>query len=408
MPTYRYVAVGPEGNEIKDKLEAPSEDALRNQLLLQNLEVKQIKAKRTFNEIELAPQRVPRQEIMHFSRQMAAFVRTGIPITEALEVVEDGSGNKRFRQIVATMREQINNGEPFSEAIAEHARVFPPYYIGILRSAELTGQLDIALEQLSTYIERDLEARSKIKSAMVYPMVIFATSILTVVILAVWVMPKFVVFFKNLQAKLPLPTRLLIDISEKAQTFWYVWASCLLGFFALLIWMHKAKKGRLLRDRMFLRVPLVKEVVLFAVTERVCRIIGAMVKAGVPLPETLNAAIQGANNQVFEKGLASARERMLEGEGLALPIQDTRLFPRAASQMMRVGEETGTLDIQLENAAEYYGQELEYKLKRLTSLFEPAVIIFMGLVVGFVAVALISAMYGVFNSSKMLNTAPKK
>jgi len=148
VPTYRYVAVGPDGDEIKDKLEAPSEDSLRNQLLLRNLEVKQVRLKKTFNEIELSPQRVPRQEIMHFSRQMAAFVRTGIPITEALEVVEDGSGNKRFRQIVATMREQINNGVPFAEAIAEHSKVFPPYYIGILRSAELTGQLDTALEQL--------------------------------------------------------------------------------------------------------------------------------------------------------------------------------------------------------------------------------------------------------------------
>src|SRR5882672_6134709 len=193
---YRYVALGPEGEEIKDKLEAPSEDALRNQLLMRNLEVKAVKQKKSFNELELSPQRVPRQEIMHFSRQMAAFVRTGIPITEALEVVEDGSGNKRFRQIVATMREQINNGVPFSDAIAEHARVFPPYYIGILRSAEQTGRLDTALEQLAGYIERDLEAKSKIKAAMVYPMVIFVTSILTVVILAVFVMPKFVVFFK--------------------------------------------------------------------------------------------------------------------------------------------------------------------------------------------------------------------
>jgi type IV pilus assembly protein PilC len=163
----------------------------------------------------------------------------------------------------------------------------------------------------------------------------------------------------------------------------------------------------MVRDRLFLRVPLVKDVVLYAVTERVCRIIGAMVKAGVPLPETLNAAIQGSNNKVFEAGLVTARDRMLEGEGLAEPIVDTQLFPRAAGQMMRVGEGTGTLDIQLENAAEYYGRELEYKLKKLTSLFEPAVIIFMGLIVGFVAVALISAMYGVFNSSKMLQNPAK-
>src|SRR5436853_607605 len=179
MPTFRFVAVGPDGSEVKDALDAPSEDALRNQLLMQDL--------------ELAPQRVPKQEIMHFSRQMAAFVRTGIPITDALEVVEDGSNNKRFRQILASMREQISSGVPFSEAIGEHSRVFPSYYIGILKSAELTGQLDTSLEQLSTYMERELDSRSKIKAAMIYPAVIAGMSILTVVILAVWVMPKFVV-----------------------------------------------------------------------------------------------------------------------------------------------------------------------------------------------------------------------
>src|SRR3954462_13025458 len=127
MPTYKYVAVGPDGNQVKESAEAPSEDVLRNQLLLRNLEVQQLKQKKGFNELELTPQRVPKQEIMHFSRQMAAFVRTGIPITEALKVVEEGAGNKRFRQILATMREQINNGVPFSEAIAEHRKVFPPY-----------------------------------------------------------------------------------------------------------------------------------------------------------------------------------------------------------------------------------------------------------------------------------------
>jgi len=407
MPTYRYVAVGPDGSEIKDQLVAPSEDALRNQLLMRNLEVKQVKQKKSFNELELSPQRVPRQEIMHFSRQMAAFIRTGIPITEALEVVEDGSNNKRFRQIIATMREQINNGVPFSEALAEHSKIFPPYYIGILKSAELTGQLDVSLNQLSSYIERDLDSKSKIKAAMIYPMVIFGMSMMTVVILSVWVMPKFVVFFKNLDAKLPLPTMLLIKASELSQSLWYVWAALFVFFIGLMVWMHKTPTGRLTRDRLFLRVPLVREVVLFAVTERVCRIVGGMVKAGVPLPETLNAAIQGTNNKVFERGLVGARDRMLEGEGLAEPIIDTHLFPRAAGQMMRVGEDTGTLDIQLENAAEYYGHELEYKLKKLTSLFEPAVIIFMGLVVGFVAVALISAMYGVFNSSKTLTPGAK-
>jgi len=402
MPTYKYVAVGPDGSQVKETAEAPSEDVLRNQLLLRNLEVRQLKQRKSFNELELTPQRVPKTEIMHFSRQMAAFVRTGIPITDALEVIEEGSGNKRFKQMLSEMREQIQNGVPFSEALAEHQSVFPPYYVGILRSSELTGQLDTSLEHLSGYIERDVEAKSAVKSALVYPLVVLGMSIVTVVILAVYVLPKFTKFFKGLGAKLPLPTRMLLGVSDMTQKFWFVWVGLILGFVALLVWFHKSEKGRLTRDKLFLRVPLVKDIVLYSVVERVCRIVAAMVKAGVPLPDTLAAAIQGTNNRVFEAALQGAQERMLEGEGLAQPITDTGLFPKAATQMMRVGEDTGTLDTQLDNAAQYYGRELSYKLKKLTSLFEPAVIIMMGAIVGFVAVALISAMYGIFNQSKSL------
>src|SRR5215831_5201979 len=403
MPTFKYVATGADGVQVKETADAPSEEVLRNQLLLRNLEVQRLKQRRSFNELELTPQRVPRQEIMHFSRQMAAFVRTGIPITDALGVIEEGSGNKRFKQILSEMREQIQNGQPFSEALAEHANVFPPFYVGILRSSELTGQLDTALEQLSGYIERDVEAKSKVKSALVYPLVVLGMSVVTVAILAIYVLPKFTKFFKSLGAKLPLPTRMLLAFSDATQKFWFVWVALFLAFTGIGLWLHKSERGRLTRDKMFLRVPLIKDIVLYAVVERVCRIIAAMVKAGVPLPDTIAAAIQGTNNRVFEAVLLGAQERMLEGEGLAQPLTDSGLFPKAATQMMRVGEDTGTLDTQLENAAAYYGREVEYKLKKLTSLFEPAVIIFMGLVVGFVAVALISAMYGIFNQSKSLH-----
>src|SRR5262249_11843096 len=195
------VATGPDGTHVKETADAPSEEVLRNQLLLRNLEVEQLKQRRSFNELELTPQRVPKQEVMHFSRQMAAFVRTGIPITDALEVIEEGSGNKRFKAMLQQMRDQIQNGVPFSEAVAEHERVFPPYYIGILKSSELTGQLDHSLEQLSGYIERDVEAKAVIKSALVYPLVVAGMSVVTVIVLAVYVLPKFTKFFKGLGAK---------------------------------------------------------------------------------------------------------------------------------------------------------------------------------------------------------------
>ncbi len=172
---------------------------------------------------------------------------------------------------------------------------------------------------------------------------------------------------------------------------------------AVGVWVWKTERGRRIRNRVTLRIPLVKVIVLYSVVERVTRILGAMSRAGVPLPDAMAAAIRGANNSVFEEGLQSAQVRMLEGEGLAGPIGDTGLFPEAAIQMMRVGENTGTLDVQLENASDYYSKELEYKLKKLTTLFEPAVIVVMGVVVGFVAIALVQAMYGIYSAPSLSN-----
>jgi type IV pilus assembly protein PilC len=278
--------------------------------------------------------------------------------------------------------------------------VFPNYYIGILRSAEITGQLDVVLDQLSVYLERDLESRQKLKSAMTYPAIVLVMSIVTVVILVGFVLPRFTGFFKEFHAKLPLPTQMLLDFSDFTQQWWF---AIIGGSFAIFISTYlflKTDRGQLTKDRIFLRLPLFGDVVQYAVIERFCRIVSAMMKAGVPLPEAMQAAIEGANNRVYSDALSKAREAMLEGEGIAGPIGDTGLFPAAATQMLRVGEDTGTLDAQLDSAANYYARELDYKLKKVTSLAEPAIIIFMGLVVGFVAVALVSAMYGVFNQQK--------
>ena len=158
---------------------------------------------------------------MHFSRQIGAFVRAGIPIVDALQTVREGTTNERFRDILQDIAEQIQTGIPFSEALARHADVFPTYYIGILRSAEITGQLDVVLDQLSLYLERDLESRQKVKSALTYPAIVLVMSIVTVVILVGFVLPRFTSFFKEFDAKLPLPTQLLLDFSDFIQTWWW-------------------------------------------------------------------------------------------------------------------------------------------------------------------------------------------
>lgn len=400
MAQFKYLAVAADGTKLRAKTEAMSAEALRNELAARQLEVVKISEKKTFGKIEITKQKVKRQEIMHFSRQIGAFVRAGIPLVDAIQTVREGTTNDRFRAILQDVAEQIQTGIPFSEALARHSDVFPSYYIGILRSAEITGQLDVVLDQLSQYLERDLEARQQVKSAMTYPAIVFLMSIVTVVILVAFVLPRFTSFFKEFDAKLPLPTQLMLDLSDFIQAYW--WAIILVGVIVVgSLWMFlRTDGGKRTRDRLMLKTPLLGDIAQYSVIERFCRIISAMMKAGVPLPEAMQAAIEGCNNKIYEDALVEVREAMLEGEGIASPITATELFPAAATQMLRVGEETGTLDQQLDSAAAYYSRELDYKLKRLTSLAEPAIIIFMGLVVGFVAVALVSAMYGVFQNQK--------
>lgn len=353
-------------------------------------------------QFELTAKKVPRKDLMHFSRQLAVFIKAGIPILDALEAIHEEMGNKFFREVVEDIMDRLRGGSTFADAAAVHQAAFPAYYLGILRSAELTGKLDTVLVQLSQYIERDLDARRKVTSALTYPAVIAAMAVVVVVILVVVVLPKFEVFFANLDAQLPAPTRLLLAIADFLTDFWIPIVG---GFVALIVGLVvglRLQSGKALRDRVLLRIPVLGDLIEHVVLERFCRILSSMMQAGVPLPEALRVTTEATSNEVYKRGLAGARESMMRGEGLATPLIETGLFPPSAKQMFRVGENTGTLDQQLETAATYFERELDYKIKRFTSLFEPAVIIGMGLVVGFVAVALVSAMYGIFRANSSL------
>jgi type IV pilus assembly protein PilC len=350
---------------------------------------------------EIAKQRVKRKDLMHFSRQLAVFVKAGIPILDALESLTAEAANKRFREVLINISDRLREGSTFAGAIASHNDVFPAFYVGMIEAAELTGHLDSALNQLSYYIERDLEARRRLTSALTYPAIVMVMAVVVVVVLSVYVLPKFETFFASLDAKLPLPTRMLLNTSRFFHHWWYVIVGVLLLAIIAGLAARATSRGRAFLDRVSLRIPALGDVLNYAILERFCRVLSSMIQAGVPLPQALAVTTDAAHNAVYREGLASAREAMLRGEGLAGPLAATGLFPSAARQMFRVGEDTGSLDEQLVTAADYFDRELDYKLKRFASLFEPAVIIFVGVVVGFVAVALVSAMYGIFRSANV-------
>jgi len=399
MARFDYAAESLAGDVVRGSLRADTPADARTMLLERDLIVADVTQRTPY--VRLRRSRVSNTELMHLSRQLSAFLKAGIPILEALELLGEDSANVRLREVLGAVADSVRSGETLSESIDAHPSVFPISYRTMLRSAELTGQLDTVLDQLSGYLERDVEAQQKIRAALAYPAIVAGLSVVTIMIITIFVLPRFKLFFDSLRRELPLPTRILITLTGTLTKIWpYLLAFLVLaaiGYVAAV----RTDAGRLRKDALVLRVPVIGDIVRYSVVERFCRILATMVTAGVPMPEAMTVASVGVGNAVYEAALLKARERMLEGQGIARPLAASGVFPTAATQMLRVGESTGSLDEQLVTAARFYERELDYKIKRFTTLIEPTVIIIVGLVVGFVAVALISAMYGVFQGGQL-------
>jgi type IV pilus assembly protein PilC len=396
LETYRYSAVDESGNTVNGTEKATSATAAHLMLIQRGLQPIDVKEHKSILKFEITKKTVSRKEIMHFSRQLSVFVEAGIPIMEALEVISEETTDKLLKRVLLDMVGELQAGDTFASAAAAHPEAFPRYYVAVLESAELTGTLDTVLLELAQYLETDIEARSAVTSALIYPAVVAVMAIVTVVVLATFVLPKFQTFFSSLNAKLPLPTRMLLSVSGFISTWWWAIAAVILAAVVSFVSLRRSRPGRAWLDSVMLKLPVAGSLLQAAIVERVCRVLASLVTAGVDLPRAMAVTAEASNNAVYTRGLNHIREQMMEGQGLAGPLAETGLFPGAARQMFRVGEETGTLDKQLTTAAAFYHRELEIKVKHFTSLFEPAIIIFMGLIVGFVAIALVTAMYGIY------------
>jgi len=396
MPKFAYVGVSLEGAEVKGTQRAASRSEAEVALYERQVRHLRVTEKKSILQYELSGPRIKREAVMHLSRQIAAFLRAGLPILEAVHTIGTESENSSVRRMMNEIEDGLRSGERFSDCLDRFPKVFPPFYRGIVRSAELTGELDTVLARLSHYIERDLEARRKLKSAMMYPVIVSLMAMVTVLVLSIYVLPQFEDFFADLDAELPLPTRILMGITGFLGDWWWAISAGIAALVVLSIAITRTSRGKYARDALLLKVPVLGDTIQYALTERFCRVLASMVGAGVNLTEALAVTTEALRNRVYVKRLGEVNEQIMEGQGVAGPLARTGLFPGTATQMLRVGEDTGSLDTQLEVTAEYYETELNYKIAKLTALFEPLVIVAMGLIVGFVAVALVSAMYGIF------------
>jgi type IV pilus assembly protein PilC len=337
------------------------------------------------------------EELMNFSRQASSFLHAGVPILDSLAVVGEENASKKMQEVLAEMQVRLRAGSSFADAIAMHPKVFPGYYVAVVRAAELTGRLDDALDQLAEYVEREVEARKQVRSALTYPLIVVCMAIVAVVIMSVYVLPKFKDFYSGLGANLPLPTRMLINFTTFMSEWWWAIIAGIAFGVLVLFAVFGGERGKERRDTMLLKLPVIGRLVHLIAVERFCRVLATLVHTGVPLPDAVTVAADSTNNRVFQNKLATAREAMMRGEGLARPIQVANIFPPAARQMIRVGEATGSLDVQLHSAAEFYERELKYRLKKTTDMFEPAILLIVGGLVAFIAIAQISAMYSVYS-----------
>jgi type IV pilus assembly protein PilC len=396
MGRYRYQATSEAGKQVSGTTTATSIKTAMSGLVEQGYDVSTLREKRNILQFEITRKKLKQDVLMHFSRQLSAFVRAGIPLIESLDVIEEETEDKVLRDVLIGVRDSLTTGETFSDALRPYESLFPKFYVDMIGAAELTGSLDDVLAELAGYIKRDLEARNKIKSALVYPSIVLVMAVGTVIILSTFVLPKFKTFFASFNATLPLPTRLLISFTTFMTNYWPLVLLGLVLLVAIPMAAVRTARGRRWKDKLILRMPVIGQVVLFAIIERFCRLLATMMRAGVPLPEAMSVLGDATKNVIFKRGIDDVHSAMMRGEGLARPMAETNLFPGAVIQMLKVGENTGTLNEQLTVGSDFYGEELEFKIQRLTSLFEPAVILFMGCAVGFVAIAMISAMYGIY------------
>ncbi|MFA9564739.1 MAG: type II secretion system F family protein [Acidimicrobiales bacterium] len=375
---YRYEAQTLNGETVKGKIEAPSANVARNELAVQGMRVLRITERKGLN-TEITKQRVPLVEIMHFSRQMATFLRAGVPLTEALDNLREDASNKRFKEVLTDTLDRVSAGRSVAESLRLHADIFPPYFMPLLASAELTGNMDEAFDQLHAYIRRDVELTRTVRKALIYPVILLFVSLGVVLIIVLFAIPRFADFFEGFDAELPLPTRMLMAVADFVQS-----PAGLMTGIAIVVTIVgltlyvRTDRGRRNLHALQLKIPMVSTVVTYAATERFTRVLAALLDAGVPLPEALPTSIECSNNLVFRERLWVATEAILAGGGFAEPIARTGLFPTAVIQMIRVGERTGGLSDQLDNAAGFYQEELEYAVDKLTAWFEPAVILFIG------------------------------
>jgi type IV pilus assembly protein PilC len=390
MPVYKWEGKTLRGAIKRGELEAASEGALRIQLRQQNIIPTKIfsKGKELKLQLSIGGRRISQKQIAVFTRQLATMIDAGLPLVQSLDILASQQENKAFKDVLTSIKDDVESGSTFAAALGRHPKVFTDLYVNLVVAGEEGGILDNILLRLSNYIEKAVALKKKVKSALVYPTAIVAVAVLVVTILLMFVIPVFERMFLSAGQSLPLLTLIIVGLSKLLKKYFLLVVAMLVVLFIMLRRYHKTESGKRAIDAFTLKVPVFGMLLRKIAIARFSRTLSTLVSSGVPILDSLNIVAKTAGNQIVEDAIMRARSSISEGETIADPLARANIFPPMVTQMISVGESTGSLDTMLGKIADFYEEEVDNTVATLTSLLEPFLMIFLGGTIGTIVVAM--------------------
>jgi type IV pilus assembly protein PilC len=397
MPTFTYKGLKSDGGAVAADITAADERAAARQLRSQGITVQSLAAKRAAGgALDLANLPVigsflggvRSRDVSVFTRQFATMISAGLPLVQCLQALGQQAERKHFQEIIARVAADVESGSTLSEAMSRHPRVFDELYVNLVHVGEIGGVLDSMLARLAVYLEKSEALRHRVRTAMVYPILVITVAIGVVTFLLIFIIPIFTRFYDQAGVPLPPPTQFVVGLSKFVVNYWWGLLGAAVGIFFGFRWWYRTEAGRLTVDRFLLRAPIFGVLLRKIAVARFTRTLSALISGGVPILDALRITAKTAGNRIVENAVMDARERVTAGQTLAEPLRQSKVFPAMVVQMVSVGEQTGALDNMLGKVADYYEDEVDVAVTGLTALLEPIMIVFLGIVVGGIVISM--------------------
>ncbi len=394
MATFHWQGVSPRGETIQGEMQAASREAVISRLRSQRIrpvpERIREKGKGLEREIKIPGlgEKVKPKDIMLFTRQLSTMIDAGLPIVQGLDVLAQQSQNKTFAKVLRQIKQDVEGGETFAESLKKHPKIFDELYTNMVVAGEVGGILDTILTRLAAYMEKAVKLKAKIKGAMIYPASIVTVAVIVTAILLIYVIPIFADMFASFGKALPLPTQIAVNLSYMTVAYLQYIVAAVIALIVGLRMISRTKKGRFVLDSILLKLPIFGDLFRKAAVARFTRTLGTLLSSGVSILDALIITAKTAGNKVVEKAILGARQSIIEGKTLTAPLIASQIFPPMVCQMINVGETTGALDAMLAKIADFYDEEVDSAVSNLTALMEPLVIVFLGVVIGGLVIAM--------------------